>query len=607
MLVDLETSKFRNIYIIEDRACWTSCPVELDKNQDLVLTYDFGLCNEIKEQGGDALFLDHIVEQEIMQKNNFIINDFLGQWYLDNEGKDLFIFQGVPFGASFKLDIWNDFTFQLRLRICLEHMTQQLDFNEIYLLEREPIIKAVLQMLGVSYQDIECPSHRDEGYYFPIFRYMHENTRSFSLRSKVKDIFMLFQGSILPKLDGLLVWKKRKPKIFIQEYHPTRKILQILRDSGEVQVVVERISATSGYSKYYKEWAIPMRGRAKDFEAKAHDMLLGYQGSRSKRLVLDNGSDVSEWIYNIIDQKIKAELPNQLRLLHSIIQYTKSVHIDLQVLIANIGRVPSLLDAVLKKQGVPSYLIINGLLGPEYSDESKYATMINGYSTSIQTHYFKGQKNVVCLGDPRMDEYVPLQLKQTDSIEVPTITIGASGFNPVDLNSYVAVEFDFLHDVLKVLQQLITKGYQAKIIIKVRPNGYQEQYERFVQEYYPTLVERIVSTTPMKEVLEQTDFYISIYSQTLFEASCLGVPVVYYKKDNEVMDTPFDEKSELITANNKDALMTTIVRFYNAHELFQNFLEKTVMEKYIGPLDGRNTERNIAQIYKMLNDFKKGG
>lgn len=53
---------------------------------------------------------------------------------------------------------------------------------------------------------------------------------------------------------------------------------------------------------------------------------------------------------------------------------------------------------------------------------------------------------------------------------------------------------------------------------------------------------------PFGQLIRQADFYISFYSQTLFEASCLGIPALYYKKDNEIKYPPFDGASELITA-----------------------------------------------------------
>ena len=65
----------------------------------------------------------------------------------------------------------------------------------------------------------------------------------------------------------------------------------------------------------------------------------------------------------------------------------------------------------------------------------------------------------------------------------------------------------------------------------------------------------------MMQVLERTDFFVSIYSQTLFEASCLGIPCLYYKKDNEVMDPPFDGNSELVTVSNVEDLTDAIRDF----------------------------------------------
>jgi hypothetical protein len=260
----------------------------------------------------------------------------------------------------------------------------------------------------------------------------------------------------------------------------------------------------------------------------------------------------------------------------------------------------TLFDMVCKEKNIPSYLIINGLLGPEYSDESKHATYINAYSESIKKYYFRGINNVVTLGDPRMDMYA-FESKLIDRI-TPTISIGASGFNSVELNSYVAVEFDFLYDVLSALTVLKSQKNNFNIIIKVRGNGYKNQYDAFVKQYFSDLNIKIEDTIDMKTVLLKTDFYISIYSQTLFEASCLGIPVVYYKKDTEIMNPPFDNNSELVTVTNMKELVQSYYDFKNKNKCFDLFLNKNVMEKYIGFLDGKNLERNLDFIYELLED-----
>ena len=101
-------------------------------------------------------------------------------------------------------------------------------------------------------------------------------------------------------------------------------------------------------------------------------------------------------------------------------------------------------------------------------------------------------------------------------------------------------------------------------------------------------------------MLERADFYISIYSQTLFEASCLGVPALYYRKDTEIMFAPFDGKSELVTVDNVDDLVGALEEFRAGGSRFDAFLRREVMEKYIGPLDGCCFERNLLQIEKLL-------
>lgn len=199
-----------------------------------------------------------------------------------------------------------------------------------------------------------------------------------------------------------------------------------------------------------------------------------------------------------------------------------------------------------------------------------------------------------------MDNYPPLDAPRVINRTRPTVTIGTSGFNPIDLNSYVAVEFEFMYDVLSALQTIIHQNFPMDIIIKVRPNGYLKQYSDFVSAFFPDLSVELISTAPMKSVLDKTDLYISIYSQTLFEASCLGIPALYYKKDTEVMDPPFNGECELVTARNVNDLIQALNDFKSIHPRYNAFLDRSVMERYIGPLDGNNMQRNVDYVYELL-------
>ena len=104
----------------------------------------------------------------------------------------------------------------------------------------------------------------------------------------------------------------------------------------------------------------------------------------------------------------------------------------------------------------------------------------------------------------------------------------------------------------------------------------------------------------MINVLKKLDLYISFYSQTLIEAACLGIPVIYYKKDREFLDAPFDGSSEIVSIYSVAELKQAYLDFKAFHNRFNPFLNKSVLEKYVGPLDGQNTMRSINFIYDLL-------
>ena len=111
----------------------------------------------------------------------------------------------------------------------------------------------------------------------------------------------------------------------------------------------------------------------------------------------------------------------------------------------------------------------------------------------------------------------------------------------------------------------------------------------------------LLDSGTMKEIFNKTDLYISLYSQTLIEASCIGIPVIYHKNDKEIIDPPFDNNSELVTTTNTNELCVAIDDFLTNNDRFNNFLSKKILEKYIGPLDGKNLERNLDFIYELVN------
>jgi hypothetical protein len=590
---------FRNIFVLESLTWFGSVADRFDPSTDLVMTYDFALRHKIVTMGGMAEYIDHLLDSDFMQRNNFLVSRFFKDWHKSGDGSDLFTHQGIPFGFSFRLEIWNDLIFYVRNRLCLERL-REFKFDALFVGTRQGFVEEILSEMDLSFTPVDADLVAAPAYFFPIQQWLDEKIRIKSAKHYLRDWVTSTLGHITAVFDTM-TGARSKPAIFVQEYYSTSALLQVLKKDSRLRLVLANYSYPRKPLNFLNERVIPFRFKPEYFQEEADDLMRRFAIEKSAKLVLANGLDITEHVYRVIETRIGSCIVETLRVLQSVIHFLDRNPLKLEILIANLGQIATLVDCVCQVRNVPSYLIINGYLGHEYFDEGKYASHINSYSESIKKHYFGDKDNVVCLGDPRMDAYgVSKVARKIDRVK-PTITIGASGFNNTDLNSYAAVEFDFLYDILLAIRNQKKQGLQAIIVIKVRSNGYRHLYAAFVEEYFSDLAVEILDNIPMQDVLTRTDLYISIYSQTLFEASCLGIPCVYYKNDTEVIQPPFDGNSELVTAHDFDSLSGAFADFYAGHSRFDAFLQRSVLEKYIGPLDGKNLERNLAYVGELLD------
>ncbi len=594
--------EYRHIYIVDSQEWWHVIEEDVNRDKDLILTFDLGLVKFLEEHKIDVFYLDHLIHPDVLEANNYIIYDFFKNWHYDKNGKDIFTYKEIPFGFSLRLEIWNDFTSYIRL-YCSLKILLGIKKETLFVGTIEKNIFSILEDISIQYTTLKKEKEETvPTFYFPIAQWMDEQIRPSGLR--------LYKRLLVEKITFILVssmnvfdrfFSRHKKTIFIQEYHPTREIIKRLKQDKSLKVVLPSIARRDNYMEVFSERFIPIYPDKKKYHTLSDRLIENFREKKYAKLILEDKSDITDKIYDIIEHRLVLRLAESIRTLESCIRYLENNSIDLIVLIANIGHIPTLLHCVAQEKHIPSYLIINGLLGPRYSDEGKYATVINAYAQSIKENYFRGMENIEILGDPRMDMYADIDPK-TIHRRSPTIVIGAGGFNNVDLNSYVAVEFDFMYDILSAIQIFKKECLDVSVIIKVRPNGYKTQYQDFVEKYFPSLMVEVIDKTAMQDVLKRGDLYVSIESQTLFEASCLGTPVIYYKKATELKDVPFDNHSELVTANTIEELLEAFDDFKYNTSRYKQFLEKQVMEKYIGYLDGKNLDRNIEFIYELLEE-----
>ena len=584
---------YRRVIIVDGRQQFAAVRDRYDAASDLVLTYDFGLRKEIRSLGGDALYVDQLRDADTMQDANLRLYRFFERWHLDEDGRDIFTHDDVPFGFAFRLEFWNDFIFHARTWLCVSRLAE-LKYESLHVGTALGEVEDVLRAMDMPFTPVPAPANADgRDYFFPIHQWMAANIRRRGAKATAVNVFAWALSRTLALSDALTGWRRR-PSILVQEYFPTAGIIARLRSDPTVRVVGPQPTRANLFARF-----IPLPRRSGRHARVAAALMEKFRARRCERLVLGDGRDISDHMYRLIEARVAPRAAESVRTIEGAVAQLRRDPFRLVLLISNIGEIITLVNCACRARGIPSFLIINGLLAAEYGDDSKHATMINAYSPSIRDHYFRGMDNIVCLGDPRMDAYPPVPRRASDPSQF-SITIGASGFNPTDLNSFVAVEFEFISGVLEAIQRVRRGGASIRVVIKVRANGSRQQYDQFAAEYFPGLVSEIVDDVSMRSVLQTSDLFVSIYSQTLFEASCMGIPVIYYRVGDVFKYPPFDGHPPLVAAHDVDSLEQAIEDFRARHARFDSFLERQVMEQFIGPLDGQNLERNLAFVRSML-------
>jgi hypothetical protein len=597
------------IYIVDDLETWNQIEHDFHIDTDLVATFDFGLQNLISNLGGKSVFIDSICDVAFLQENNYVIRNFLREWTKSESQTDLFSHRGVDFGPTLKIEIWSEIVYLIRIWLSVNELIK-FPSNTIVVATQSQLLIDVLKHLNINFRTLPYGEASKSFFYFPMHQWLKEKLsvvaskpQIFQMLLNLRDRTFLFWDRITDRLFP-------RKLVFVHEYHPTYDLIKALLEDPSYNVCIGDISRQRGlFSTLLKDRPIPRTRTKKSHLQSANQIYAEYLFGRRAEIICSDGSNPTNLVNSLIENKLRFILPEYIRDIESTLSFWAKRRVSIVVLISNIGKMSSIVQAIAKSTNVPTFLIINGLLEGQISDESRDATVINCYGESIREHYFLNTSNSICLGDPRMDvairsaELMLCNRKLSPQLEDEfLISIGASGFNSIDLNSYAAIEFCFLHEVLTAVGRTqITKNSNIKINLKIRPNGYRHQYEKFIAKYFPNLSISIFDKDPMASVFKGSNIYISTCSQTLFEASVFGIPVVYYQNDTEIHDPPFDGSGKLVIAKNIDQLAEFIDKTVLDSTIFNGFISRTEMEKYIGPLDGKCLERNLDFLKSMID------
>jgi hypothetical protein len=580
--------------------------VEMIKNSfnidtDLVLTRNFAVKLEIAKIGGLCLYYENLLDNTQAQEINYSVQRFLETWNLDLNGEDLFTYKSVAFGLALRTFIWTEVFNFVQLFYNLSILKDTTHKTIIVFDSASHIIK-FLELLGLRYESKRSPFDQNLNHFYFDNDIYNETTQSGPKGRKTAFYFILNNYVRLKNFLEIPLFHGKRYILF-QVYHPTVPIIRKLAKYRNIKIITTSILGEKKFSKYkyLVSRYIPIISNKKIYNSASESIMRNYRNNRIHNLPLEDSFDLSTALYDLIDNRISGRISESLRIIESTEKYLRKHRIRLEIQIANTGFYQTVISCVLKKHEIKSYIIQNGLMISKFGDEGKHATFINAYGSSIAENYFHECHNVVCLGDPRMDQYVNTKLRSRKKVRVFTLGIGASGYNPIDLNSYPAIEFEFLYDILVTLKSKNLKDQFELIKIKVRPNGVLLDYQNFVKKYFSSENILIIQNESMEDFLKDVDLYISIYSQTLIEASVSGIPVIYFKKDSEHLHPPFDGNSELVVAKTTSELKSIIHEFIEGSKIFLPFLSFEVLEKYVGPLDGNATSLNLEFITNLLD------
>ena len=592
---DFVKSRFTNydkVFIIEDMNLWQGSKVSLNKVTDLVLTLDFNLKHKLISDGYNCEYLDHIANREDLETQNLKLHWFLNNWYDDENGESLFNYKNYNLGNALLLNIINDATYISHFALNLIAL-KNLYFNQMFVAVSDDGLKRVLSEVGFIYEDLNSSIRNDEDVFsFPIISWIRSRT-SQSKVFKFKNLF----ANILDNFFFLILKFKKpsKPSVYIQNYHPTIPIIDRIYSDSDIQVILPNYPGIRSLFKYRR---IHVEHSFKSDDL-IEELIINYQKTNIPMWVYE-GLDLGALLKDFIVAILKEHLSRALDVAESLDRWMNLYNLKLMVSVTDFWVTNRLLMQYCFGKKIPVFTIINGLLNTSFPYEAKDSDYVNCYSDSVKKNYFNNKGSVYSLGDPRMDKYAFVSPKSINRCN-PVVFIGTAGYDSTDLNSYVAYEFDFLFDILETLNGFFCLGRELSVTLKVRSNGYAHAYEKFVQKYFPDLNVTIIQNESFFEFIQKADLYISFYSQTIIEASCCGIPTIYYKKDTQFIHAPFDGRSELITANDVLELKFYVSSFFDSHLIFDEFMKKEVLEKYIGPLDGFCTERNLEFIKKIIN------
>jgi hypothetical protein len=254
-----------------------------------------------------------------------------------------------------------------------------------------------------------------------------------------------------------------------------------------------------------------------------------------------------------------------------------------------------LLVRVAQQMGIPTFALNDGYKANDFEAECMTADHVLAWSSALAEHYFarRTSGSTIVTGNPKADaRRAPLRQRRPRSID--RILVGGFSYVPVDLNCRRSDPEMFLDEVLGGIEHSALSG--ARVRVKLHPADGVEHYES-VLAAHPDLSVEITRKGDILDAFGSADVYVTGASTSLLEAVASGLPVIYYRVNEQRMHVPFsgDPFIEQRTAASSIELAALLDRLGEEEAPDPAQLDAWC-ERYLGPRDGGSVSRIIDAI-----------
>jgi hypothetical protein len=258
-----------------------------------------------------------------------------------------------------------------------------------------------------------------------------------------------------------------------------------------------------------------------------------------------------------------------------------------------------------QREGIVTLVLSDGFKADDFSPEGASTDIALSWSESMASHYFSRwpARRTIVTGNPRADSKRRRPTRAPRDQRPGRILIGSFTFSPVDLNCRRADPEVFIDEILSGIKAS-TRARGAHVVLKLHPADEPGHYREALERHRDLNV-AIVTTGDVIDRFDECDVYVTTYSTSLIEAVQRGVPVIYYRVNEQRLHPPFSDDSLLSarTAARPVELSALLDGPLATEGGYGGYDLSAWAERYLGPADGRAVDR-VAEVLEAFSSAR---